>query len=540
MTDPRPPQPRPLPGRASLRYLKLEAKRRLAAGEFPALHDAQLVIAREHGASSWTALKQLIGHHGADGPVGPAGTASESHAIAQLRWMAARFRDAGRPGWTAPDDEEMRQHFIAEFLDGRPPGQLRDTITRYAAVMSDDLVVLTRTPLTARVAIAGLQVFVSAEPAPPHRITGLWAVPGGRRVTDPRAAGQAPVRAVGDVPEWAAHAIEEALAELGAAGLVLAGGGPDTLPWVITAGWADLDGRESLHTGHRFPGPGITGLVTATAVLRLIADGRVGIDEPANDSLRSVRLADDTVTVRELLCHTAGADSSMPVPWIADSARDLADMTGPDRVITCDGPRGEFLPSNCGYAVLGQLIADVTGQSYAQAATALVLAPLAMTRSGFPASLADLTPDAVTGYELTPEGTFVSPPGRIITLPAVGGLWATAGDIVRLGAGWASLLPRTLARQALMPQTVPGRSGYAGGLGWLLTPRGDIAVHSGAVPGAAAALLCRVPDGQVHVTMATRQVPLDAITRRILRARATRPSSAPTPNPPGYTARIGV
>jgi hypothetical protein len=30
---------RPLPGRPSLRYLKLEAKRRLAAGEFPALHE---------------------------------------------------------------------------------------------------------------------------------------------------------------------------------------------------------------------------------------------------------------------------------------------------------------------------------------------------------------------------------------------------------------------------------------------------------------------------------------------------------------------
>src|ERR1700684_3027954 len=53
-------QPRPLPGQPSLRYLKLEARRRLAAGEFGTLHDAQLAIAREHGQPSWTALKQLI------------------------------------------------------------------------------------------------------------------------------------------------------------------------------------------------------------------------------------------------------------------------------------------------------------------------------------------------------------------------------------------------------------------------------------------------------------------------------------------------
>jgi hypothetical protein len=51
---------RELPQSPSLRHLKLEAKRRLAAGEFPNLHDAQLAVAREHGLSSWTALKQHI------------------------------------------------------------------------------------------------------------------------------------------------------------------------------------------------------------------------------------------------------------------------------------------------------------------------------------------------------------------------------------------------------------------------------------------------------------------------------------------------
>src|SRR6266566_7000097 len=49
---------RTLPVRPSLRHLKLEAKRRLAAGEFTALHDAQTAIAREHGLASWARLKQ--------------------------------------------------------------------------------------------------------------------------------------------------------------------------------------------------------------------------------------------------------------------------------------------------------------------------------------------------------------------------------------------------------------------------------------------------------------------------------------------------
>ena len=150
----------------------------------------------------------------------------------------------------------------------------------------------------------------------------------------------------------------------------------------------------------------MTVLVTATAVLRLVAEGRVGLDTPANDHLRAVRLADDSVTVRELLSHTGGVDN--PADLFADSIPELATLMGP--VISCGGPRGTVMPSNGGYAVLGQLIADVTGQPYARAASRLVLDPLGMLDSRFPDSPADIGPGAVTGYTVTADG--VSRPSR--------------------------------------------------------------------------------------------------------------------------------
>jgi Beta-lactamase len=506
------PARRPLPGQPSVRYLKVEAKRRLAAGEFTTLHDAQLAIAREHGAGSWSALRQLI-----DDQAQP-----DSPVLGQLRWIAARFRDAGQPGWTEPDEEEMRQHFADEFLDAVKAEQLIGRITRLAADLGEELRVIARGPLAALAEIAGMTVLASAEPEPPHRITGLRVIPGGRRVTDKRSTGAVPVRSVGDVPAWAAQTIEPTFHELGVAGLVLAGAGgaPDSARWIITAGWAELDRCEALHTGHRFAAPGVTALVTTTAALKLVADARIGIDAAANDYLRSVRLADDSITVRELLTHTAGVVGPHDVPFIAESVPDLADLTGP--VVACDGLRGVTRPSNYGIAVLGQLIADVTGLSYAEAATWLVLAPLAMTRSSFPARTADLGPDAVTGYELTVDGSFTRVRERIVTLPAVGGLWATAGDVLRLATGWASLLPAPLAREALTPRTTgSGTDGLQAGAGWLLTRRGDTAMHAGAVPGATASLLYRVRDNQVHLTLATRTVLVDAITRQVLRTWAT-------------------
>ena len=61
---------------------------------------------------------------------------------------------------------------------------------------------------------------------------------------------------------------------------------------------------------------------------------------------------------------------------LADHVPDLVSVIGP--VVTCGGPRGTIRPSNGGYAVLGQLIADVTGAPYREAVTDLVLAPLGM------------------------------------------------------------------------------------------------------------------------------------------------------------------
>jgi CubicO group peptidase (beta-lactamase class C family) len=495
---------RQLPYRPSLRYLKLEAKRRLAAGEFSSLHDAQAGIAREHGLPNWAALKRLCGQ-----------PPQESYALWQLRWVIARFRDAGAPGWMTPGDQELRQHFSHRFLAENPAGELVAVIASVAADLRQELVVIGQAPLSARVQIASLKVFASVEGDPPHRLTELQAVPVGRPITDTRVAAP-PTRTRGDVPAEMAGIADEAFAELGLAALVLAGGDPDAPAWVVAKGWANLERAEALDVDQRFPAPGVTALVTATAVLRLIADGRLGLDTRANDHLRAVRLADDTITVRELLSHTAGVDSpTTPGQLLADSVPDLVTLTGP--LIACGGPRGVVRPSNGGCAVLGQLIADVTGSPYAGVVTRLVLEPLRMSGSSFPARSAELGPDAVTGYNLTPQGALESLPARIATMPSVGGLWATPGDLVRLGTGWSSLLPAELAREALTPQTAPGPGGRRTGLGWLISPRGDVAMHAGAWPGATTSLLVRIRDNQVHLTMTNRLISLDPVYARVLR-----------------------
>jgi hypothetical protein len=102
--------PRPLPERPSLRFAKIEAKRRVATGEFPALHAAQAAIAREYGLSSWAAFKQLCAQVG-----------SVSYALIQLQWIIARFRTRTGRGGGHPTPRRCVSTSLIRSLPGCPP-----------------------------------------------------------------------------------------------------------------------------------------------------------------------------------------------------------------------------------------------------------------------------------------------------------------------------------------------------------------------------------------------------------------------------------
>jgi CubicO group peptidase (beta-lactamase class C family) len=477
---------RSLPSRPSLRHLKLEAKRRLSAGEFPALHEAQLAIAREHGQPSWTALKKLIDGQSSQG----------SHVLPQLRWVAARFRDAGTPGWRAPVTSELRQHFSDEFLRRAPRAELIAAMTEVAAKWREPCVVTAEAPLAAQVRCAGLQLAAAVEAGPPHRLIRLrWFPLGGRIGGAPCQA--PPPNAVGEVPEAAREMAAAAVAELGLPGLVLAGGGRNAPEWAIAVGWANLDRAEALTTGHRFPACRVTRLITAIAVLRLVDDGKVALDDPVTEHLRPAQLASRAVTVADLLTLTGKA-------------------------------------ANSAYAALGELIADVTRSPYADAVARLVLEPLGMSDSSFPASWPGTAAGVVTGYQVDRDTGFAQGPARACGIPAADGLWTTAADLAVFGVRWPSLLTGELAREALRPRPSNGPGGLRAGLGWFTGQHGDIAGMAGGRPGAYASLLVQGTPAQFSRTMGgdpmmscvaltNRQLPILDVTVRLLRAARAGP-----------------
>jgi CubicO group peptidase (beta-lactamase class C family) len=495
---------RALPENASLRYLKLEAKRRLAAGEFPTLHASQRAVAREHGQPSWSALKDLIA-----GPAQPGG-----RALLQLRWIQGRFRDAAEDGWSKPDDAELLEHFTDQFLAHVTSDRLIAIFTAGAGDLHEELIVAATTEFTAHCRLAGRLVVAATEPSPPYRLAELQLRRLGERLSDPRTSSP-PTSAEGTAPDAVAGIAADAIVRLGLPGLSLAGAG-----WSAATGWADLDRGEPLHPGHAFPVYTITAVVTAVTLLRLVADGRLGLDDPVNRYLTTVTLADDQVTVRQLLTHTGGVTD--PGPPFAPVVPDLSALTGP--VIACSGRRGVFRFSLAGYAALGEIVADLAGQPYPDAVSRLVLRPLSMTASRFPAewpTAATADYPAVTGYDITSEGVFAPEPGQVCTFVAGGGLWSTPADLVRFGLGWRSLLPRQLAVQALRPHAAMPTGAHAG-LGWIVNEPAGLAGHVGAGPGGGASLIVAVDGGRAHAALTNRLIPIEPVNGSVYQAEGGR------------------
>jgi CubicO group peptidase (beta-lactamase class C family) len=266
---------------------------------------------------------------------------------------------------------------------------------------------------------------------------------------------------------------------------------------------------EAVGTGTAFPIGSVTKAVTATAVMALVADGDLELDEPASRHVGGLTGVAATATVRQLLSHTGGLPCSPAPEQVADlsAARYLAYACRPDRMVL--PPGAAFSYSNVGYVLLGEVIAAVTGMSWADAVAAIVLNPLGV-RTGLisaPGTAGSGRPVA-SGHSVHP-GTGRVRPVRQSLVPAeaaAGALALSAADLVALGrlhvgAGVPAVLPAAHAARmrALVPDAVPFGLARGWGLGLAVygTPPRVWAGHDGNADGTTCCLRIDAAGGRI-------------------------------------------
>jgi non-ribosomal peptide synthase protein (TIGR01720 family) len=215
--------------------------------------------------------------------------------------------------------------------------------------------------------------------------------------------------------------------------------------------------------------------LTTTGVLRLVQDGLLDLDENVARYLTSWRLPDvEPVTLRQLLGHTAGLWATSLVRQPRGTVPDLRPVL--DGVLRDRPPGTGWRYTGIGFAVVEQVVTDVTGLPFPEVMRSLVIDPLGLADSSyeqdFPESRVD---DVAFGHN---EDGEPFPGGWLVAADvAASGLWTTARDLAMLEL--AVLRAATgvgtgfLARELALHMVTPAANGQYG-LGTTVTRGPDV------------------------------------------------------------------
>ena len=273
--------------------------------------------------------------------------------------------------------------------------------------------------------------------------------------------------------------------------------------------------------------------VTAVAAMRMVQDGMLSLDQPANGYLAGWKLppegGGDAVTVRQLLSHTAGVNvggfpgyaPGTPVPTLLQVLDGVPPaVTDPIRVSAQPGSAWRY--SGGGYTVLQQLMIDTGKEPFDQLMATRVLQPLGMHHSSFtqPATAAMLAQAAMPH-----DGAGKPYPAGPATYPelAAAGLWTTPSDLAAFLIGLQRAAAGTPGQVLTQPSAAtlmtPIRQGYALGVGIEGSGAATAFAHGGHNQGYQNIMMAYTGRGDGVVVM-TNGDNGDELTRALVRAVA--------------------
>ncbi|TXC73531.1 serine hydrolase [Sphingorhabdus soli] len=267
---------------------------------------------------------------------------------------------------------------------------------------------------------------------------------------------------------------------------------------VDAQGRADADGKIANGAGIAYPLASVTKVLTATAVMRLVEQGRVDLKAAVASYLPEYAGRPFArVTIAQLLSHTGGVPSILkddqglgdgPLDFdvlaLPISTSALIDQFSAAPLLFEPGTRYGY--SNSGYILLGRILEVVTAKPYYAALDALVLAPAGVSREFCLCRNLPGHPNA-TAFERHGDSFVAAPVLDPSQTFSAAGVRATPNGLLKWSEALMSgriVKPATLALMwaPVVPTRNPGES-FA--LGWLVRDIDGVqqVAHDGTIPG---------------------------------------------------------
>ncbi len=248
----------------------------------------------------------------------------------------------------------------------------------------------------------------------------------------------------------------------------------------------------------RFHVASITKQFTAAAIMQLAEQGMVKLDGSINTYLPAGYRSPtwDAVTVHQLLSHTSGIPDYAVTRDYYHLDRGFAlDDTVDGMLKEAMGKDLEFLPgsryaySNLGYTLLGSIVENLTGISYAEFVKRNLLEPMGMMSSSVDVAPHVPADDEAQGLRWNDE-LAQRIPDDAATLPATapdGGLITTLEDFAKwtrmLSGGEQSILSQDSIRLMSTPHVHIGNGGPLDSMGYGLFVGDRLTGHGGLIVG---------------------------------------------------------
>ena len=226
---------------------------------------------------------------------------------------------------------------------------------------------------------------------------------------------------------------------------------------------------------------------TATAVMMLVEEGKLSLDDKITKYFPDAPEAWSKITIRHMLTHTSGLGD---YPQDFDLRRDYTEDQLYQRIKTIPldfQPGDKWSYSNLAYVMLGILIHKVSGKFYGDFLQERIFKPLEMSTARI-INEADIVPNRAAGYRLVngqlKNQGWVSPS---LNTTADGALYLTVYDMAKWDAALYTekLLKRSSLEQMWTPVKLNDGKTDNYGFGWSLGEvRGHrIVEHGGAWQG---------------------------------------------------------
>lgn len=220
-------------------------------------------------------------------------------------------------------------------------------------------------------------------------------------------------------------------------------------------GLADVDKKTPITPETKFRIGSVTKQFTAAAILNLAEQGKLAIGDPLAKYFPAVPNA-SKITLRHLLTHTSGLHSYTdrpdflagvtkpvaPADLIASMAKDAPDFE----------PGTNFKYCNSGYFLLGEIVAQVSGQSLGEYLRTTFFKPLGMKDTGIYIN-ATPPPGAALGYAVHNGVATVAVDWDMSWAGGAGAIYSTVGDLFH----WTEALHggRVVNADSLKAMTTP-------------------------------------------------------------------------------------